>query len=136
MTDIFPWLAAPAFTLIGLSQIYVWPRWLAYYAVLAARGSSAIRVHGLAVGALGAAVVVVHNVWSGPATVLTLAGWLMLAEGALCLAAPRLGLTAMVASDGTMRRRTVIATGALSLVVAGVLWAHLLPPLFAGPAAG
>lgn len=135
MTDVLPWLAAPAFTVIGLSQIYAWPRWLAYYAVLAARGPSAIRLHGLAVGAIGAAVVAVHNVWSGPVTVLTLAGWLMLAEGALCLVVPRLGVAAVVASDGTLRRRAVIATGALSLVVAGVLWIHLARGL-AGPTTG
>lgn len=123
---------APVFTVIGLSQIYAWPRWLAYYAALAACGPAAIRAHGLVVGAVGAAVALVHNVWSGPATVLTLAGWLMLAEGALCLAAPRLGVLAVDGSDGVLRRRAVIAAGVLSLVVAGVLWAHLLTR----PAAG
>lgn len=120
------WIAASVFTLLGLTQLYAWQWWLAYFAALAARGPHAIRVHGLAVATVGMAIIVLHNVWSGAATVLTLAGWLFMAEGALCVIAPGAGLASMSNSDAELRRKAVIATGVLSLIVAGVLWAVLL----------
>jgi hypothetical protein len=35
----------------------------------------------------GAVFVAAHSVWSGPATVLTVLGWLMVLKGAVCLLA-------------------------------------------------
>jgi hypothetical protein len=118
--------AAGVLSALGLSQVYRTEFWLAYYGRLSELGATAIRGHGAVVAAIGGAVVALHNVWSGPAVVLTLAAWLMIAEGGFCLLAPRLGLAALGRQTAALRHRAVVVTGIASLVVAGVLWVHVM----------
>lgn len=120
------WAAAVIFAVLGLSQIYAWPWWHAYHQRLADRGAPAIRGYGALMLSAGAIIAVFHNVWSGAATVLTLAGWLFIVEGALCALAPGMGLAGLTRADPAFRRRAIVATGAFSVVVAGVLLAELL----------
>ncbi|MDX2144926.1 MAG: hypothetical protein SFV19_16340 [Rhodospirillaceae bacterium] len=118
--------AAVILGVLGLSQIYRAGFWLAYYQRLAELGPIAIRGHGAVVMAIGSLIAVLHPIWSGPAVVLTVFAWLLMAEGAFCLLAPQLSLHTLNTPAADMRRRAVVATGVGVLVVAGVLWAHLL----------
>jgi hypothetical protein len=118
--------AAIALSMLGLSLVYRAGFWLSYYQRLAALGAIAIRGHGAVVMTFGALIAWLHPVWSGPVVVLTVFAWLLVAEGALCLSAPKLGLWALNSPEADLRRRAVVASGVAILIVAGVLWAHLL----------
>lgn len=120
------WAAAILFAGVGLVQIYAPGLFTAYHARLIERGPAAVRGYGLVVLSLGGLIAVFHNVWSGPALVLTAAGWLLVLEGAVCAFAPSLGSMGFAASDPAMRRRAVVATGVGAVIVSGVLWADLL----------
>jgi uncharacterized protein YjeT (DUF2065 family) len=123
-------VATLVLTVMGLSQVYHGQLWMAYYQALSTRGLIAMRAHGVVIAAAGAAVVSVHNVWSGPALVLTALGWLLLVEGAFCILVPQISLKAMLASAPELRRKSIVASGVVVLIIAGVLWAELLSPLF------
>jgi hypothetical protein len=126
MITLIHWVAAVALSFIGLSQIYRSQMWLQYYQALAVRGSTAVRGHGAVVGTIGMAIAIFHNIWTGPVLVLTVFGWLLIAEGAFCLLAPDLSLRSLQRSEPELRRTSMIVTGAGLLVVAGVLWIVLL----------
>ncbi|MBL8631437.1 MAG: hypothetical protein JNM81_17510 [Rhodospirillaceae bacterium] len=123
---MFVVIAAVVLSAAGLSQVYRSAFWSAYYEALLGHGPTAIRGHGAIIGLVGCVVVLVHNVWDGPALVLTLFGWLLLAEGGFCVLAPQVSLRSMGAASPEVRRKAIIATGAGVLVVAGVLWASIL----------
>lgn len=123
---MFVVIAAFVLSAAGLSQVYRSRFWADYYAALMAHGPMAIRGHGAIVGLIGSITVLVHNVWDGPALVLSVFGWLLLAEGAFCVIAPQVSLRSMASANPEMRRKAIIATGAGVLVVAGVLWAVIL----------
>lgn len=120
------WASAAVFGLVGLSQIYLPGAWAAYHPRLVARGETGIRIYGMIVLSAGAAIAGLHNVWSGPAIVLTVTGWLLILEGGLCALAPALGVAGFAAADAVVRSRAIMATGIYSVVVSGVLWVHLL----------
>jgi hypothetical protein len=120
------WAAAALLSALGLSQVYAWSWWVAYHQRLAERGPAAVRGYGTLVLSGGAIIALFHNVWSGAGTVLTIAGWLFVVEGVLCVFAPNIGMMGLSAADPALRRRTIIASGTLALIVAGVLWADLL----------
>jgi len=125
------WFAAVGLSVAGLSQIYRSQLWTLYYDALMARGATAIRGHGAVVGFIGALVVVFHNVWSGPVLLLTAFGWLLLAEGVFCMVAPQISLRSMATAPPALRQKTIVATGVVVMVIAGVLWAVLLGPFLA-----
>ena len=58
--------------------------------------------------------------WSGPAVVLTLLGWMLVLKGAVNLLAPGVALRGM-GWAGAGRGREFVAGGVLLLAVAGVL---------------
>jgi uncharacterized protein YjeT (DUF2065 family) len=102
--------AAAVLLLAGLSQMYAARLWLAYYRGIVARGPLAMRLHGLAGGAIGAGVLRLHAVWSGAGAMLTFLAVLMTAEGAICLIAPKFGLVKLAALDEQMKARTLFFT--------------------------
>src|SRR5262245_56957183 len=68
----------------------------------------------------GAVLVAVHPVWSGPAVVLTVLGWLMVLKGAICFLAPGVALRSMGKAAAGQGREFVVG-GLVLLAVAGVL---------------
>ncbi len=123
---MFVVVAAFVLSATGLSQIYRSQFWTEYYQTLMSHGAMAVRGHGAIVGLIGIVVVVFHNIWDGPALVLSAFGWLLVAEGAFCVIAPQVSLRSMMAAQPDVRRKAIVATGVGVLVVAGVLWAVVL----------
>ena len=70
---------------MGLSHLLRPEIWRKFFTLLAAQGTSGVVVHSFV--SMSAAVIVLpfHNVWVGPATAVTLWGWLLLGKVVLGL---------------------------------------------------
>lgn len=118
--------AAPVLIVIGISQIYSTARWQNYYRWLSSMGVAGVRFNGLISLAIGSPIVVMHNVWSGPPILLTLFGWMLLTESALCLFMPGTGLAGLTEVEDGLRHQIIVGTGVALVVVGGVLGAHTM----------
>lgn len=118
-------IAAPALIVLGITQLSATHIWQSYYGFLSAQGVNGVRLNGLVSLAIGGLIVSFHNVWSGPPVLLTLIGWLLLAESALCLIVPNAGLTGLSEMEHETRGRVVKGTGVALIIAGGVLGVHL-----------
>src|SRR5215208_1104445 len=87
--------AAISFLVIGLSHLGQPKAWVAFYQALAARGAPGVFLEGFLLLMFGAAIVAFHNVWHGPALLLTLIGWAQVLKGAGRFVAPQVALRVM-----------------------------------------
>ena len=91
-TQVF---AAISFLVIGLSHVLRPRFWVTFFQALAARGVPGVFLEGFMLLNFGAIIVAFHNVWHGPAVVLTLIGWTQVLKGAGRFLAPHIGLRIM-----------------------------------------
>ena len=117
-TEVF---AAIGFLVIGLSHLIQPKGWVAFYQALAARGTAGVFLEGLLVLTFGAFIVAFHNVWHGPATVLTVVGWAQVLKGVGRLLAPQIATKAFARIDAD-RAWYFRAGGVMALVLSGFLW--------------
>ena len=96
------------------------PRWAEVFAALHRAGRPGAFANGGLSLVPGAAFVAAHPVWSGPAVVLTLLGWVLVVKGTVCFLAPGVALRGM-GRAGAGRGREFAAGGVMLLAVAGVL---------------
>jgi hypothetical protein len=87
--------AALGFLVIGLSHLGRPKAWVDFYQALAARGTTGAFLEGFLLLNVGAFIVAFHNVWDGPALVLTLVGWAQLLKGVGRFLAPEVALRVM-----------------------------------------
>src|SRR5687768_13392461 len=87
--------AAISFLVIGLSHLGRPQSWVAFYQALSVRGTPGVFLEGFLLLNFGAIIVAFHNVWNGPALVLTLIGWAQVLKGAVRFLAPQVGLRVM-----------------------------------------
>lgn len=106
-------------TVIGLSHIAFPRAWAEFFVWLTARGHAGAFANGFTSLAFGSVVVAFHQVWSGPAMVLTIFGVLSLIKAAQCFLFPDLALRSMARATPE-RSREFVAAGAVSLAIAGV----------------
>ena len=113
--------AAISFLVIGVSHL-VQPRgWVTFYQALAARGTSGAFLEGFLLLNFGAIIVAFHNVWHGPALVLTLIGWAQVLKAAGRFLVPQFGLRAM--QRVTLERAWYFQLGGvIALFLSGFLW--------------
>jgi len=117
-TQVF---AAVSFFVIGLSHL-VQPRaWVAFYQTLAARGAPGAFLEGFLSLTFGAIIVAFHNVWHGPALVLTLIGWAQVLKGLGRFVAPQLAVRVMERASAE-RSWYFRAGGVVALGLSGFLW--------------
>ena len=117
-TQVF---AAIAFLVIGLSHLSQPKSWVAFYQALAARGTTGVFFEGFLLLTFGAFIVAFHNVWHGPAVVLTLIGWAQLVKGLVRFVVPGVGLRVM--QRLTPERAWYFQVGGVfALAVSGFLW--------------
>jgi hypothetical protein len=114
------WYALLTGLIVGLSHILLPRAWAEVFAALHRLGRPGAFANGGLSLILGAAFVVAHPVWSGPAVVLTVLGWAMVLKGAICFLAPSMALRSM-GKAGAGNGRGFVVGGALLLAVAGVL---------------
>ena len=87
--------AAIGFLVVGLSHLVQPKSWVAYYQALAARGTPGAFLEGFLLLNFGAFIVAFHDVWHGPALVLTLIGWSQVLKGVIRFLAPEAALRVM-----------------------------------------
>jgi hypothetical protein len=114
------WFALITCLVVGLSHLMQRQAWSEVFASLHRLGKPGAFANGGLNLVSGAAFVAAHPVWSGPAMVLTLLGWLLVLKGTLCFLVPRLALQSM-GRAGAGKGRGFVVGGLLLLVVAGVL---------------
>ena len=113
--------AAIGFLVIGLSHIAQPKAWVAFFQALGARGTTGVFLEGFLLLNFGAIVVAFHNVWHGPAIVLTLVGWAQVLKGLGRFVAPQLALRVMQRVSPE-RAWHFQAGGAFALLLSGYLW--------------
>jgi hypothetical protein len=113
--------AAISFLVIGLSHLAQPKAWVAFYQALAARGTSGVFLEGFLLLNFGAIIVAFHNVWRGPALLLTLIGWAQVLKGAGRFLAPQIGLRAMQRASPE-RAWYFRVGGVVALCLSGFLW--------------
>ena len=113
--------AAVSFLIIGLSHLLQSRAWVTFYQALAARGTVGAFLEGFVILNFGAIVVAFHNVWHGPATVLTVIGWAHVLKGAGRFIAPQIGLR-VIERINQDRAWQFQAGGVLALLLSAFLW--------------
>jgi hypothetical protein len=113
--------AAVGFLVIGLSHLGQPRAWVAFYQALVARGATGAFLEGFLLLNFGAIIVAFHNVWDGPAVVLTLIGWAQVLKGAVRFLAPEVALRGM-ARVPPERAWQFQAGGVFALVISGFLF--------------
>jgi hypothetical protein len=117
-TQVF---AAISFLVIGLSHLARPKSWVAFYQDLAARGDTGAFVEGFLLLSFGAIIVAFHNVWHGPALVLTLIGWAQVLKGTGRFLLPHVALRVM--KRMTLERAWHFQVGGVgALLLCGFLW--------------
>lgn len=85
--------AALQFLALGLSYIAQPRAWVEFFLWLRSRGRPGVFVYGLFNLGFGSLIVAFHNVWTGPAAVVTVVGWgLVLHKGLRILVLPQSSL--------------------------------------------
>lgn len=113
--------AAVSFLVIGLSHLLRPKAWVAFYQALAARGTPGVFLEGFVTLSFGAIIVGFHNVWRGPALLLTLIGWAQVLKGAGRFIVPQIGLR-MMQRMSAERAWQFQAGGIVALLLSGFLW--------------
>ena len=113
--------AAIGFLVIGLSHLAQPSAWVAFFQALAARGTTGVFLEGFLLLNFGAIVVAFHNVWHGPAIVLTLVGWAQVLKGFGRFVAPQFGLRVMQRASPERAWHFQVG-GAFALLLSGYFW--------------
>ena len=113
--------AAIGFLIIGLSHLMQPKSWVAFYQALAARGIPGVFLEGFLLLNFGAIIIAFHNVWQGPATVLTVVGWSQVLKGASRFLLPHVGLRVLqrITDERAWYFR---AGGVFAVLLSGFLW--------------
>jgi uncharacterized protein YjeT (DUF2065 family) len=114
--------------LMGLSHVLQPAIWVEFFARLVERGTFGLVTNAMINSAPAAVIVSLHQVWAGPAILLTLYGWALLAKASISLVvSPQLGTRSLRLSqkgDAAFRAGGIglLAVGAACfLQLAGVL---------------
>jgi hypothetical protein len=91
-TQVF---AAVSLLVIGVSHLLQPKAWVVWFQGLAAQGTTGAFKEGFIILPFGAFIVGFHNVWEGPAIVLTLIGWAQVVKALLRFCAPNVALKVM-----------------------------------------
>jgi hypothetical protein len=113
--------AAIAFLVIGSSHLAQPRAWVAFYQALAARGTTGVFIEGFVLLNFGAIVAGFHNVWHGPAVVLTVVGWAQVLKGAVRFLAPQVALR-MMQRVSPERVWHFQVGGVVALLLSGYFW--------------
>ena len=114
------------FGIIGLSHILLPRVWVEFFVMLRARGHVGVFLNGMLSLMVGSIIVSLHNVWSGPAMLVTLIGWAQVIKGLVSLTVPSIGLNKMMRVSMERAYEFQVA-GAVFLVLCAVIAYGWLP---------
>jgi len=117
-TQVF---AAVSLLVIGLSHLVQPKAWVAYFQNLAAQGTSGAFIDGFLCLSFGGIIVGFHNVWHGPALLLTLLGWAQVLKGLGRFVAPQFAVRVM-ARASIERAWFFRVGGVFALILSGYIW--------------
>jgi hypothetical protein len=125
MEEACEWFVMLTSLVVGLSHL-LYPRdWGAVFGALHRAGRPGAFANGALSLAPGAALVAGHRVWSWPAVVVTVLGWMMVAKGAVCFLAPERALASMArGSSGRGFRAAGLVLLAVGAWAGYCLWAR------------
>ena len=116
--------AAVNFLVIGISHM-VQPRaWVEFFFLLRDKGRAGAFLNGFLSLGTGSLIVGFHNVWSGPATVLTVMGWLWVFKALLTFAKPEIGMKGI--SRVSMERSKEFVMAGIFLFALGLFLVWLI----------
>ena len=112
---------------MGLSHIVRPQMWVDYFTGLHAEGTRGVITRTFTLELWAALLIVaLHQVWHGPAIVVTIYGWLLLAKVTVSMLVPEIGLRSLaMASKGP---RAFVIAGCVLLVIAACAGAALFSP--------
>ena len=113
--------AAVSFLVIGLSHVAQPRAWVEFFVWLRGRGHAGVFANGFLSLNFGALIVAFHNVWTGPAAVLTVIGWAQVAKALVSFVAPRVGLRSLERVS-PQRAWEFVVGGVIFLALSGLLW--------------
>lgn len=117
-TQVF---AALSYLVIGLSHLLQPKAWVGYFQTLVAQGPPGAFVEGFLCLSFGGIIVGFHNVWHGPALVLTLLGWAQVLKGLVRFLAP--GMSLRVMARMTLERAWLFQLGGVfALALSSYIW--------------
>ena len=117
-TQVF---AAASLLVIGLSHLFQPKAWVTYFQALAAQDTSGAFAEGFLCLSFGAIIVGFHNVWHGPALLLTLLGWAQVLKGLGRFVAPQFALRVM-ARASIERAWYFQVGGVFALLLSAYVW--------------
>ena len=117
-TQVF---AAVSLLVIGLSHLVQPKAWVAYFQNLAAQGTPGAFIDGFLCLSFGGIIVGFHNVWHGPALLLTLLGWAQVLKGLGRFVAPQFAVRVM-ARASIERAWFFRVGGVFALILSGYIW--------------
>ena len=113
--------------IIGVSHIVQPGLWGEYFADLRARGRAGLVAKIMQVELWPALLIVsLHQVWSGPAIVVTIYGWLLLLKVTVGLILPNLGMASMAIPERAPR--SFVPAGVVMLAIGATAGAALFWP--------
>ena len=114
------------FAVIGLSLMMQPSGWAHFFAWLRREGRAGALAYGFVCLSFGSLIVSFHRVWHGVLVLLTIAGWLEVLLGLICLFLPTTGLRIMeLPAEGRLGICRLV--GLACLVLAAIIFVVLLP---------
>jgi hypothetical protein len=106
---------------IAISHIAQPRAWVAFFVWLRGKGHAGVFANGFLSLWFGAFIVAFHQVWTGPALIVTLLGWAQVVKGTIAFVLPQVSMLGFQRVSHERRHEFVVA-GAGLLVFSGFCW--------------
>jgi len=115
------------FLIIGLSHIFYFRLWSRLFLKLHELGRTGPFVHGMITLFGGSMVISFHNVWTGPAMIVTMAGWVYVIKAAVVFLVPGLGFRSLSLIKKGNEKNLAVAGVVLTIIGVTGLYCALSP---------
>jgi uncharacterized membrane protein HdeD (DUF308 family) len=118
-------LVALCYFVVGISHLAHPRTWAEFFVSWQSKGNVGSLLNGLLNFPLGAVIVCFHNVWHGPAILVTVLGWVLVIKGIVYLIFPAFGRRRL-ARVSVDRSWEFVAAGIFSILLsAAIFWLSL-----------